>query len=237
MITKQTAITKNTILFHNDAVAVGIVVDDAAYVTENGKKLVKAGTPMNGDLTARTTAFTKAVTAGSATKGVYTVQMKTKAAVDDIITIEGINYTCKDSENIDNKEFAGADIAAQITSLLTMVTCNDFDVAAKAATTDTLQFTQKVAATGNEVTVTAIKGGSGTIVIGNVVVVTPAVEGTAVSNAVGILQHDVDVTAGNNNGSLILRGEIDLNKVDTTTAALITAEVKTALIGRLLFLK
>lgn len=38
--------------------SVGIVVSNAEFVTEGGKKLVKAGTPMVGNLDARTTAFT-----------------------------------------------------------------------------------------------------------------------------------------------------------------------------------
>lgn len=57
------------------------------------------------------------------------------------------------------------------------------------------------------------------------------------SNAVGILLHDVDVTAGAENGTLLIFGFVDLNKVDTTTAALITADVKTALKGGVTFLK
>lgn len=58
-----------------------------------------------------------------------------------------------------------------------------------------------------------------------------------VSNAVGILLHDVDVTAGAENGTLLIFGFVDLNKVDTTTAALITSDVKTALKGGVTFLK
>lgn len=99
--------------------SVSVVVDDAAAVTENGRKIVKAGTPLAGDLTARGTAFAKA--------------------------------------------------------------------------------------TG--------------------------------SNAVGVLLHDVDVTEGDGNGTLLIWGFVDLNKVDSTTAALITAEVKTALKGGVTFLK
>lgn len=58
-----------------------------------------------------------------------------------------------------------------------------------------------------------------------------------VSNAVGVLLHDVDVTAGSENGTLLIFGFVDLNKVDTTTAALVTTEVKTALKGGVTFLK
>lgn len=66
---------------------------------------------------------------------------------------------------------------------------------------------------------------------------TKAATTEGVSNAVGILLHDVDVTAGAENGTLLIFGFVDLNKVDTTTAALITADVKTALKGGVTFLK
>ena len=49
------------------------------------------------------------------------------------------------------------------------------------------------------------------------------------SNAVGILLHDVDVTAGENNGTLLIFGFVNTNRIDATTKALITAEVKAAL--------
>ena len=56
------------------------------------------------------------------------------------------------------------------------------------------------------------------------------------SNAVGILLHDVDVTAGNNNGIIVLFGFVDLEKLDEETFKLITDDVKTALSGKIWFL-
>lgn len=56
------------------------------------------------------------------------------------------------------------------------------------------------------------------------------------SNATGILLHDVDVTAGNANGAIVLFGFVDLDKLDKETFKLITAEVKTALAGKVTFL-
>ena len=56
------------------------------------------------------------------------------------------------------------------------------------------------------------------------------------STAVGILLHDVDVTAGNENGTIVLFGFVDLDKLDAETFKLITAEVKTALSGKVTFL-
>ena len=110
------------ILFNvQNQMSVGIRVDDAYSVTRDGRKIVPAGTPLSGDLTARTTAFVKAV---------------------------------------DNT-----------------------------------------------------------------------------APATGVLLHDVDVTEGDANGTLLIWGFVDLNKVDSATAALITATRKTELAGKVTFLK
>lgn len=50
-----------------------------------------------------------------------------------------------------------------------------------------------------------------------------------VSNAVGILLHDVDITDGNNNGTLLVFGFVNKLRIDSTTLAKITAAVQTAL--------
>jgi hypothetical protein len=52
---------------------------------------------------------------------------------------------------------------------------------------------------------------------------------TGTSNAVGILLHDVDLTKGDNNGAILVFGFVNTNRLDATTKALITAEVKAAL--------
>lgn len=123
-ITKVVGAAPVQILFNvQNQFSVGIKVDDANYVTKNGRKIVKAGTPLSGNLGARETAFVKATTSSGS------------------------------------------------------------------------------------------------------------------SNAVGILLHDVDVTDGDANGTLLIWGFVDLNKLDTATTALITTEVKTALKGGVTFLK
>lgn len=58
---------------------------------------------------------------------------------------------------------------------------------------------------------------------------TPAVTTSGASNAIGILLHDVDVTEGDNNGTLLLHGFVNTNRIDATTKAKVTAEVKKAL--------
>lgn len=119
------------ILFNTEhQMSVSVVVDDGNYVTEDGRKIVKAGTPLSGDLTARTTAFVKAT---------------------------------------DNTAEQGAESNA--------------------------------------------------------------------NPATGILLHDVDVTEGDANGTLLIWGFVDLNKIDSTTAALITDARKTELTGKIEFLK
>ena len=57
------------------------------------------------------------------------------------------------------------------------------------------------------------------------------------SPAVGVLLHDVDVTDGNANGTLLIWGFVNLNRMDSTTASSITADRKTELAGRVWFLK
>lgn len=74
---------------------------------------------------------------------------------------------------------------------------------------------------------------AGTPVTGNLdertTAFTPAVTTTGASNAVGILLHDVDVTDDDNNGTVLLFGFVNTNRIDETTKAKITTEVKAAL--------
>ena len=58
-----------------------------------------------------------------------------------------------------------------------------------------------------------------------------------VSNAVAILLEDADVTNGQVNSAALIFGAVDLGKIYTTTAALITPAVKNALSGRIMFCK
>ena len=122
-IIKETAVAPSQILFNvQNQMSVGVIVDEAVGTAgEDGKKIVKAGTPLNDDLTARGTAFVAA----------------------------------KDTSN----------------------------------------------------------------------------------PAVGVLLHDVDVTEGDANGTLLIWGFVNLNRMDSTTAGLITATRKTELAGRVWFLK
>lgn len=57
-----------------------------------------------------------------------------------------------------------------------------------------------------------------------------------VSNAVGLALHDVDVTAGNANATVLVQGVVKIDEIDSTTAALITDAVKTV-VHRIIFVK
>lgn len=59
---------------------------------------------------------------------------------------------------------------------------------------------------------------------------------TVPANTTAILLHDVDVTAGNANATALIFGFVNLNRIDATTAALLTADVKAAL-KKITFLK
>lgn len=67
-IIKESFISRPTILFNKEHTSVGVVVSDADYVMVSNRKIVKAGTPLAGDLENRTADFT--VTTGSTAKGV-----------------------------------------------------------------------------------------------------------------------------------------------------------------------
>jgi hypothetical protein len=117
-VRKETYGNTNQILFAVEhQVSMGVVVSKALGVAEGTKKVVKAGTPLTGNLDVRTTAFT-AATAGSSTEA---------------------------------------------------------------------------------------------------------------SDAVGVLLHDVDVTTGDANGTLLLFGFVNTNRIDATTKAKLTDTVKKAM--------
>lgn len=78
---------------------------------------------------------------------------------------------------------------------------------------------------------------AGTPLTGDLTVRGTAFTAAGASDAVGVLLHDVDVTDAIGNGSLLIFGFVNLNRIDATTAAKITSGVKTALKGNVTFLK
>lgn len=232
-IHKVTGAAPVQILFNvQNQMAVSVKVDDAVtYQTIDGRKIVKAGTPLTGDLANRASAFTLGVSAG--TKGVFTLQITTAFANDEVLTIAGVNYTKKATESVADKQFSGSTAAEQVTSLLKMVTTTLYTVAAVSGAADKIGFTQKVA-NASDTSGPTVSKTSSTGAIGSVTKVTDPVNGSA--NAVGILLHDVDVTDGDANGSLLIWGFVNIDRIDSTTQTLISSALKTALAGKIWFL-
>jgi hypothetical protein len=211
--------------------AVGIRMSAASYDTVGTKKVVRAGTPVFVDLLQRGTTAIVATTTDSGTKGVYTVEVTTLAKKGDVITIEGINYTCDNTENLDSKTFAGTTIALQVESLIRIIRTADFIVAASGTTK--VQFTQKIALTGDIVTAVAVQKISGQGIVISIATVTVAVTGTSTSNAVGVLEHDVDVTNGVANASLLIFGFVNVERLETSVINKLDAATRLALAGKI----
>ena len=67
MVTKTTYANTKNILIGQDSYHISLpcVVGNAGVTAVDGKKILKAGTPLAGDITARDTAFKKSTTSGS----------------------------------------------------------------------------------------------------------------------------------------------------------------------------
>lgn len=63
------------------------------------------------------------------------------------------------------------------------------------------------------------------------------VSSTDAAKVIGVLLHDVDVTDGADNGTCLVFGWVNQDMIDTTTQALWTSDVKTALNGKVTLIK
>lgn len=194
----------------------------------NGKKIAKAGTPIVVNFENLQADVAASV---GPTLGVFTLQITTAFAADEVLTIDGVNYTCKATESVSDKQFAGATAAAQVTSLLKMVTTEKYDVAAVSGATDKLGFTQKVVDVSDTSGPTVSKTSS-TGAIGSVTKTETPDAGTT-ANAV--LLHDVDVTTNKANGTALYFGVVNINRLDVDTQAKVVPGVNT--IGAVTFIK
>jgi len=95
-----------------------------------------------------------------------------------------------------------------------------------------LTFTQKVANANGTAPVIKLDGVTVTAVAGTTPVTT-----VYNSNAIGVLLHDVDVTQGDANGSLLTFGFVNTNRLESDVQALITTAVKEALNGKVTFMR
>ena len=212
-ITKTSYAAPKQILANVDLQAsVGCIVPQSIGVDVGSKKIAKAGTPIAVNFANLLADVAAAV---GPTAGVFTLQITTAFAAGEVLTIAGVNYTCAATEDVAGKKFAGASVAAQVTSLLKMVTTDKYNVAAVSGATDKLGFTQKVADAA-DTTGPVVSKTSSTGAIGSVAKVTGPSAGTT-GNAV--LLHDVDVTAGKANGTALYIGVVNTNRLDADVAS------------------
>lgn len=188
---KTTAVNEKQILFCTDPqVSVSIIVDDADVVAgDDGRKIVKAGTPMYGSLLDRATPFTitGSDTDPSATATVVgtgiTAATVTAATFATAVNNVGGTYPFAYDGTKWLLFVGGSEEAVDLTDYGIAVT-------GTAATDDMIS-----------------------------VAFTAGVD----DKATGVLLHDVDVTAGDNNGTLLIFGFVNINRLDTDAATAITA--------------
>lgn len=195
------------ILFCTDPqVSVGIIVDDTNVdAGDDGSKIVKAGTPMYGSLLDRDTPF-----------DIQTSSVDAKATA----TVGGTGGIT--AATVTAATFSTAVSGVNGTyEFVYRTSSEDPETAAWYIHIPGGYAPATLATYGIEVTGTAVAGDTITVVF------TAAYE----TAPVGVLLHDVDVTAGSNNGTLLIFGFVNINRLDTTTAAALLA-VESDLAGK-----
>lgn len=176
-------------------ILVGVVAGNTGVdANAEGKKIIKAGTPMHGDLTNRTNAFLKA---GQTVDPTATATVSGTGITAATVTASTFKTAVS---NVTGTYVFTAAVSAGTTWSMggSTVTLSDYGIVATGTAAD-----------GDKITV-----------------VFTAEDATP---AVGVMLHDVDVTAGNNNGTLLIDGFVDLNKLDDDVLAMITSTVKSQL--------
>lgn len=189
------------ILFCTDPqVSVGIIVDDAdVSAGDDGRKIVKAGTPMYGSLLDRATPFT---ITGSDTDPSATATVLTDVEYG-VTAVEVVAATFATAVNnvggVYQFDYTTPTIGQEAKWYLHGDVTEGHDV----------DFTDYgITITGSPVAGAVIS-----------VSLTAAVD----DKATGVLLHDVDVTAGDNNGTLLIFGFVNINRLDADAATAITA--------------
>jgi hypothetical protein len=225
----------NSILFYNEPkVAVSAVIGDTGVSAgSDGKKIIKAGTPLTGDLTARNTPFLKASSTAGVAKSLakFSLLVTHAAGADGNVSIQ-LGY--RSAVNVALVALTH-DTAAKVATAIAAATFVGWTAAKDPDNDAKVIFT----AVDPGEQPSPIVGYASTQVTGTLATVNAGgVEASAAaSNVVALALHDTDVTSGSANAPILLAGYVNSDKLGTATAALITAEVKAALAGRILFLK
>lgn len=186
--------------------SVGCVVGQSLGVDQaDGKKIAFAGTPISIDPANRAAA---AVAAGAKTPAAWAFAITTAFVADEVLTVDGVNYTCKANENVASKQFAGSTAAEQAASLLKMLASDSYVFSAGVETAQIIA-TQKTASSTETAVVVSKTASTGAFSA----VTKVASYAEAVGNA--MLLHDVDVANGAANGTALIFGFVNWNLLNS----------------------
>lgn len=221
----ESAITPGTILFNREPmVAISAIVSNSGLVADSdGKKILKAGTPVYGLLSNRALAFVKATQLAAIAKasfvfaathacsanGNVSVQLGFRAAVSIAVTTAGQDTIAKVATAIAGGTYPGWSAAV------------DEDDDTKVIFTATDPGEQPAPVFGYAAT--GVTGTAGAVTQPR----------AASSNAVGIMLHEVDVTEGNKNTQILIFGFANLGKIENGVVA--AADIA-ALAGKVAFI-
>lgn len=190
--------------------SIGCIVAQSLGVDQaDGKKIAYAGTPLSINPADRTAA---AIAAGTKTPAAWAFAITTAFAADEVLTVDSVNYTCKATENVGSKQFAGTTAAEQAASLLKMLASDTYAFSAGAETAQIIA-TQKTASSTETAVVVSKTASTGAFSA----VAKVASYAEAAGNA--LLLHDVDVTSGAANGTALIFGFVNWNLINSAIQA------------------
>lgn len=199
---KVSAVNTNQILFCTDPqVSVGIIVDDAGVEAgSDGKKIVKAGTPMYGSLLDRSTAFK---TTTSSVDPVATATVSGTGITAAEVTASTFSTKVSGASGTYEFEYSESDTSWQLDD--TDVTLAQYGITPTGSPAD-----------GDKITVVFVAGYN--------------------TSPVGVLLHDVDVTLGDENGTLLIFGFVNINRIEETATANALLAAQSSLDGKVFLL-
>lgn len=182
--------------------SVGCLVPQDLGASQDGKLIANAGLPIKID---PANLQSPAIADGTETAAVWAFSITTAFAADESITVDGTTYTCKATENVGSKQFAGTTAAEQATSLLKMLASSDYVFSA--GTSAQILAAQKEASSTETAPVVSKTSSTGAI--------SEVTKVTAYAKAAGnaMLLHDVDVTNGAANGTALIFGFVNFNRL------------------------
>lgn len=187
---KSVAVNTKQILFCTDPqVSVGIIVDDTGVnAGDDGRKIVKAGTPMYGSLLDRATPFT---VSGSDTDPTATATVVGTGVTAATVTAATFATAVNNVGGLYGFAYDGTKWLIVAGSPEEAVDLTDYGIAVTGTP-----------ATDDIISVTFTAGVD--------------------DKATGVLLHDVDVTDGDDNGTLLIFGFVNINRLDADVQTAIT---------------